>query len=240
MSEKRREISVGQDLVLVGEIGLYGVRKMLDEHRNRLLERFSSSYLEEEEALLPEIAEGEDILSEIESFLPEYKKQYGVTKSKCVGKGGILKTLWEFCDEEGRDPQTRKMIGAPIGCRFRYDCIPVRQLTIEICEYMNWSPYRLWSDNCCILSVKNGGQFCSDFLEAQEKIFRERCESMTLPGEKAGFDCDHQRSRVRWQASVFGRLTEGKQRMRTDGTETAYLSRESYDEYAQFEKQCRG
>ncbi len=170
----------------------------------------------------------------LEQLLPGYQKMYGVTKCWPVAKGGVLKALWDFCASEGIDPETGKKRGDGVGCEFRYDCIPIRQFTMEVCELFDLFPYRLWSEDCWLLAVDRGSQLVEDFLKTQNGLAKADADAIFEQGDRAGFDASHRRTEEPVKAAVFGRFTKGKKRLRVDGAEPAYLTREDYEELERF------
>ena len=58
-----------------------------------------------------------------------------------LGKGGILKGLWDLGEASG------------CGLRVYMKKIPVRQETIEICEYFGWNPYEADSEGACLIAA---------------------------------------------------------------------------------------
>ncbi|ETP72010.1 hypothetical protein UYO_1972 [Lachnospiraceae bacterium JC7] len=243
-------ITPGQDLVMIGEVGTYAVKKLLELYPDKIRERFSKTYLTEE---IRKLSEQDEALHQwynsarearagqegdpVESLIPGYKRKYGVSKIYTVEKGGVLKALWDFCESEALDPETGKKKGNGAGCRFRYDRIPISQFTAEICEIFDLSPFRLWSENCWLMAMDKGTQFCEDFVELQLEHSKSIADEGFLKGQRAGFDSEgHLRTTEPVKASVFGRFTSEKKRIRVDGAEIAYLTKESYEELEKFLK----
>ena len=237
--------------MIVGEIGTYGAEKLLELFPEEIGRRFSGFYLSEENR---KISEQKDIMEQwydaarearanqaeadpIEYAMPGYKKIYEVTGILKVEKGGILKALWDFCEAAALDPETGRKKGPGIGCEFRYDSIPISQFTMEICELFDILPYRLWSRDCFLMTMEKGDHFCHDFLEMQLRASKSLADETFAKGSRVGFDSEqHVRTTEPVKASVFGRITKGKKRIRVDGTETGYLTRESYEELERFLK----
>lgn len=231
----------GQDLVLVGNIGTKGVQELLQVRAEQIRDYFSAAYLEEE------IAKRQGREERILAFGPSHEGEckpaelirnfrdlYGVRKIKAVGKGGILKALWDFMEEDSIDPLTRKRTGAPLGCQFRYDRLPIAQFDLEICELFDISPFRLYSENCWILAMDRGTQFTEDFYALQHaRDVQEEHEALDR-GERNGFDAGHTRLREPIPASVFGRIQKDKKRMRVDTLEPSFLTRDGKDELDRF------
>lgn len=269
----KHDITPGQDLVMIGEVGTYALRVLLDQRITDIRKRFGTAYLTEEVAKLESLErslrnaasaswqasstaalsaearpsqEGLDARAcrpegassgscdPLEQLLPGYQKMYGVTKCWPVAKGGVLKALWDFCASEGIDPETGKKRGDGVGCEFRYDRIPIRQFTMEICELFDLFPYRLWSEDCWLLAVDRGSQLVEDFLKTQSGLAKADADAIFEQGDRAGFDASHRRTEEPVQAAVFGRFTKGKKRLRVDGVEPAYLTREDYEELERF------
>ena len=269
----KHDITPGQDLVMIGEIGTYALRVLLDQRMTDIRKRFGTAYLTEEVAKLESLErslqnaasaswqasstaalsaearpsqEGLDARAcrpegapsgscdPLEQLLPGYQKMYGVTKCWPVAKGGVLKALWDFCASEGIDPETGKKRGDGVGCEFRYDRIPIRQFTMEVCELFDLFQYRLWSEDCWLLAADRGSQLVEDFLKAQAGLAKADADAIFEQGDRAGFDATHRRTEEPVKAAVFGRFTKGKKRLRVDGVETAYLTREDYEELERF------
>ena len=124
----------GHDLVAAGYIARRGAAEIIRAKREELSERFSENYLEEaaeyEEITLPETFEG--------------WKPYEISECEPVREGGILKAIWDLS-------------GAyEMGVEFTLTKIPVRQETIEICEEYDRNPYRMYTDNCMLLTAARG------------------------------------------------------------------------------------
>lgn len=235
----KHDITPGQDLVMIGEVGTYALRVLLDQRMTDIRKRFGTAYLAEEvkgldaRACRPEGAPSGSC-DPLEQLLPGYQKNYGVTKCWPVAKGGALKALWDFCASEGIDPETGKKRGDGVGCEFRYDRIPICQFTMEVCELFDLFPYRLWSEDCWLLAVDRGTQLVEDFLKAQADLAKAGADAIFEQGDRAGFDASHRRTEEPVKAAVFGRFTKGKKRLRVDGVEPAYLTREDYEELERF------
>lgn len=138
----------GQDLVLVGYAGLEGTRAAFRLKKEELKNRFPVSFLEE--------LEREDSFS-AETWLKEalLSKDNPITAFEYAAEGGILAALWNisgiFC--AGIDVDLR--------------AIPMRQVTVEVCEALELNPYRLQCGNCVILAVDRGGQLVRQLRQEQ-------------------------------------------------------------------------
>ena len=61
-----------------------------------------------------------------------------------VTEGGIFGALWELAEASG------------IGLEIDLKKIPVRQETIEICEFFGLNPYELISSGCMLMAASDG------------------------------------------------------------------------------------
>lgn len=137
----------GQDLVMAGYAGLKGSRILAEERKEVLLEWLSGDYIDSRL--------GETEARTVQELEPEFYSRMGATEWEPVGKGGILAALWNIS-------------GAyETGIWFVLRKIPVRQVTIEICERLDLNPYRLLSDG--MLLVTDHGEDLVKRLE-QEQI----------------------------------------------------------------------
>jgi len=67
-----------------------------------------------------------------------------VLSGVAAGEGGIFGTLWELAERAGT------------GLRIELRALPVRQETIEICNFYNLNPYQLLSGGVSVLLCRNG------------------------------------------------------------------------------------
>lgn len=160
--ENKGQVKPGQDIVVSGFAGLAGARILAQEYRKELEEHFSSSYIEEICSI--DIYNGK--MEQISRNLEQWKR-FGVTEWEAAGEGGILTALWNLAGVHD------------VGFEFALRQIPVKQSTIEICEYFNLNPYRLFSEGCFILTADNGGQLT-------DELTREGIPGVRIGRIKAG------------------------------------------------------
>ncbi len=130
---------MGDDILAIGYAGLSGSALLCREKREALLQRFPSSFLREVSRREEEMAgylPGPDItgtiLKEAHIILP-------------AGEGGILSALWKMAE------------ASDTGLYISYSLIPIRQETIEICEYFDLNPYRLYSKGMYVCALPGAG-----------------------------------------------------------------------------------
>ena len=123
---------------------------------------------------------------------------FGAASMHDLSQGGIFNALWEMADQAG------------VGLEVDLKKIPVRQETIEICEYFDINPYYLYSAGALLVGTAHGEALVS-YLGAQG-----------IP------------------ASVIGRVTDGNDRLIRNGSEQRYLDRPKPDEWYRIEMGAKG
>lgn len=123
---------------------------------------------------------------------------FGAAAMHDLSQGGIFNALWEMADQAG------------VGLEVDLKKIPVRQETIEICEYFDINPYYLYSAGALLVGTAHGEALVS-YLGAQG-----------IP------------------ASVIGRVTDGNDRVIRNGSEQRYLDRPKPDEWYRIEMGAKG
>ncbi|MCI8772480.1 MAG: hydrogenase maturation factor [Lachnospiraceae bacterium] len=130
-----RRIKPGQDVIVSKWIGLEGTVRTAREYRAALLTRYPSR-------MIDEAAGFERFLS----IIPEAAtaRKSGVCGIHDVSQGGIFGALWEMAN------------GAGVGLEIDLKKLPVRQETIEICEFYDLNPYELSSGGCLLMTTEDG------------------------------------------------------------------------------------
>ena len=125
----------GQDIIITKWIGLEGTADLAARNREKLLERYPA-YLVEEAAAFDRYY----------SILPEAAtavKSGGCTMHD-VSEGGVFAALWEMAE------------GAGVGLTIDMKKLPLRQETVEVCEFCNVNPYELRSGGSLIIASPEG------------------------------------------------------------------------------------
>ena len=104
-----------------------------------------------------------------------------------ASEGGILAALWELAE------------GAGAGLTIDLKKLPIRQETVEVCEFVGANPYELRSGGCLIMTTNDGQKL----VEALEE---------------AGI-----------AAAVVGSLTDSKDRLILNEDEVRYMDRPQVD-----------
>lgn len=132
-----------QDILVSKWIGLEGTARLAGENYERLRERFPARMIEEAAAF-------DRYLSVIPEAATAMKS--GACGIHAVSQGGIFAGLWEMAEEAG------------VGLEADLRKIPVRQETIEICEFFGENPYELLSGGCLIMTTEDGNALVTALL----------------------------------------------------------------------------
>lgn len=173
-------VNADLDLVVAGTVGREGAAMLAAEYAKRLEERYAPSYIEAAKHLFDDgsMTAAADILQEKE-----------VVSVHDVREGGIFAALWEMA------------AAANVGLSVDLKEIPIKQHTIEVCEYFNLNPYMLRSGGTLLLACANGARIVEQF-------------------QKAGV-----------AAAVIGQTTSGNDRLIRYDDEARFLEPPKMDEY---------
>ncbi len=127
---------VKKDIIAAGYAGEKGSNLIVINKKEELLKKFNSSYLKPGAATV-ELSEGL-----ISSCCQEACNSIDIIKAE---EGGILAALFKYASEHN------------CGMKIRLKAVPIRQLTVEICEYYKLNPYRLLSEVYIIFSADSEG-----------------------------------------------------------------------------------
>lgn len=169
----------GQDIIITKWIGLEGTADLAARNQEGLLTRYPA-YLVEEAAAFDRYY----------SILPEAAtavKSGGCTMHD-ASEGGIFAGLWEMAE------------GAGVGLTIDMKKLPLRQETVEVCEYCNVNPYELRSGGSLIIASPEGTAVV------------EALQAEGIP------------------ATIVGRFTDSNDRLILNEDETRYMDRPQRDE----------
>ncbi len=147
ISEKEKRKQLGDmDVVMTGFAGLKGSVILAYEKYDVLSGRYPVSFLDEvkkQQELswqIPEAAPaGESDDCSTYSFSIE-----GITGMYLLSEGGVFAGLWDMGKLAG--------VGLKIYCKN----IPIKQETIEICNFFDVNPYQMFSEGSCLLLTPSG------------------------------------------------------------------------------------
>lgn len=172
-------IRPGESLIATKWIGLEATAILAREREQELLQRFSLAFVRSAQELDRYLSVVDDARA---------AKKAGVTAMHDVTEGGIFGALWEMAEAGG------------VGLEADIRAIPVRQETIEICEYFRVNPYQIMSSGCMLMAAPDG----TAVVEALRQ---------------AGIE-----------AAVIGHTTPGPARILRNGEDVRYLDKPQRDE----------
>ena len=169
----------GMDIVVTKWIGIEGTTILAKEKEEQLKTRFSVPFIEKAKAMDVYLS----VLSEAAVAV-----RSGVSAMHDVTEGGIFGALWEMAEASG------------VGLEIDLKKIPIRQETVEICEFFAINPYQLISSGCMLMATKDGNHLVREL-------------------EKAGI-----------LATVIGKATQGNDRVLLNEEERRFLEPPKTDE----------
>ncbi|HCT93084.1 MAG TPA: hydrogenase maturation factor [Lachnospiraceae bacterium] len=172
-------IHPGQDLVVTKWIGLEATAILAKEKEQELLSRFSQDFVRAARSFGQYISVVADA---------RIAKNFGVSAMHDITEGGIFGALWEMAE------------GSGVGLEADLKAIPIRQETVEICEYFGLNPYQIMSSGSLLIAAEDGPGLVRALAE----------------------------SNIR--GTVIGRATAGPGRILRNGEDVRYLERPQPDE----------
>lgn len=175
--EKRTRFA-DKDVIMIGYAGLAGSVQIAEKKQQELLSRYPRFFIEQaimQKALLREIPEAATAMMSGEC---------GVLQ---LSKGGVFQGLWYIAELTG--------VGLEIECKK----IPIKQETVEICNFFDVNPYLLYAENAALVVADNGYRLC------------------------------HKLKALGVDAEIIGVTTKGPDKAVTNGDERRFLERRVFD-----------
>lgn len=162
----------GMDLVMTKWAGASGAAELACEKREALKNRFSYTFLEETGQFSRQCGCIQDA---------RIAKELGVAAMHNASADGVFGALWEFGEASG------------VGLTVDLKKIPIRQETVEICEFFDLNPYMISSEGVLLAGTTDGEKLVAEY-------------------EEAGI-----------MAAVVGTVSDGNDRIVKNGEETRFL-----------------
>ena len=176
----------GHELVMTKWAGLEGTAILANDKEEELLTRYNRDFIAGAKDMIQYISVVEDA---------KIAKKVGVSGMHDITEGGIFGSLWEVAEASG------------VGLEVDLKKIPIKQETIEICEFFDLNPYMLMSSGCLLIGTEKGNEMVDKLAQAG------------IP------------------AAVIGRITRGNDRVVLNGEERRYLESPKADElYKAYQK----
>lgn len=160
----------GQEIVMTKWIGISETARLAREKEEELLTRYPQFFIKSAQNL-----------EQYYSILPEAATagKSGVSLMHDVAGGGIFGALWELGEKAG------------VGLQVHLKKIPIKQETVEICEFFGYNPYEMRSDGA-LLMVTSEGHSLVEAL-AKDGIFAEVIGTITDDNDKVILNEDERR-----------------------------------------------
>ncbi len=184
-AEILRQPEANRDIVVMGTVGREGAAMLAREREEELLTRYPSFFIEEAKRLFDDGSM---------KAAADLAREEGAVYLHDSREGGIFGGLWELA------------AAGKVGLNIDLKRIPIRQHTIEVCEFFHLNPYMLRSGGTLLAVCRHG-----------DKV-------VNALGQK-GFS-----------AAIIGRTTEGKDRIIRYDDEIRFLEPPKEDEYYQAAK----
>ena len=190
MPEKEKRKKLGDmDIVMTGFAGLNGSVLLACRKQEALSRRYPVSFLEEarkQERLLWQIPEAAPAGKSGDCSVYSFSEK-GIAGMFLLAEGGVFAGLWKLGKAAG------------VGLKIYLKDIPIKQETVEICNFFDVNPYQLQSEGSCLLLAENGYRVKNGLQE--KGIFSE----------------------------VIGMTTENNDRVVINGEEKRYLEKSYED-----------
>lgn len=138
-------VEPGMDILASKWIGLEGTAILAREKEAELRSRYAKPFLDKAKCFADYIS----ILSEA-----AVAAKSGVRSMHDASEGGIFGALWEFAQ------------GSGVGLEIDLKKIPIRQETVEICEFFDLNPYKLLSGGCLLMAGFDGNAIVREIEKA--------------------------------------------------------------------------
>lgn len=129
------QVEPGMDLLVTKTVGLEGTAILAIEKEKELLERYAQPFIDQAKKFVDYLS----IRSEA-----AVAAQSGVAAMHDISEGGVFGALWELGQSSG------------VGLEIELKKIPLRQETVEICEFFNLNPYKMVSGGSVLMAAKDG------------------------------------------------------------------------------------
>lgn len=146
-SEIKKTISQGLDIVMTGYTAALGTDLIIKNKSGELEKRFAKSYI-------ADAVFGEEMyaVKAVTDVCRRHFSDYGIAYMHDVSYGGVYGALWQ--------------LATALRCGVEVDhyAIPIRQSTVEICEYFDVNPYLLEGTGALLIVCAEGERLVADLM----------------------------------------------------------------------------
>ena len=176
--KERKAFFADHDVVMIGYAGLAGSVILAEHEKEKLAERYPEVFIKNaiaQRTLLQKVPEAATAVMSDECAVYH------------LGKAGVFDGLWKMAQIAG--------VGLEIECKQ----IPVKQETVEICNFFDINPYELFSTGASLVLAPNGYRLIHEL------------QKMEIP------------------AAIIGVTTNGNDRVVVNGEEKRFLEKRYQD-----------
>ena len=129
------DVQPGMDIVATKWVGLEGTAILAKEREEELRTRYAKPFIDNAK-----------VFGQMMSIVPEAAVaiKSGASAMHDVSEGGVFGALWELAESAG------------VGLEIDLKKIPIRQETVEICEFFDLNPYKIVSGGCLLIATADG------------------------------------------------------------------------------------
>ena len=131
----------GHEIIMTKYAGLYGTAKLASEKEEELLTRYPLSFIREAQDLLTMYSVTQEA---------EVARDFDLSAMHDISECGLFGALWELA------------AASKVGLEIELSKVPIRQQTVEVCEFYDLNPYMLQSGGSLLITAERG----SDIVDA--------------------------------------------------------------------------
>lgn len=128
-------VKPGMDILVTKWVGLLGTALLAENYEEELLTRYAQPFITQAKRFRDYMSVRSEAAVAVQS---------GVCAMHDISEGGIYGALWEMGQ------------GSGVGLEIDLKQIPIRQETIEICEFFDVNPYKLLSTGSLLMAAEDG------------------------------------------------------------------------------------
>ena len=125
----------GQDIVVTKWVGLEGTSIIASAKEKELRQRYSQDFVDRAKGFI-------QYISVVDEAMPA--RDFGVSAMHDITEGGVFGALWEVAAAGG------------VGLTVDLKKIPLKQETVEVCEFFDLNPYQLISSGSMLIACDKG------------------------------------------------------------------------------------
>lgn len=140
-----KELQAGNDIVMTKWTGLLGTARLATNRMEELTKKYTRDFISKAAAFTKYSSAVKDAT---------VAKQVGVTCMHYVDERGIYGALWDLS------------LAAGVGFEVELAQIPIRQETVEVCEFYDLNPYQLMAGGSLLIGATDGSAMVKGLSEA--------------------------------------------------------------------------